>query len=126
MAANECIPLITPGESRTAFVEAAVTGKRFVAISGPMVGDKPQISPCPAGASAYGVAAYDRGAGDEVLVFKGAKMELPVTVGGAPVVAGTDCEVGAAGVAITRAAGIPVGKFLNDGAAGTDVFIELY
>lgn len=121
----DVVPFWTPGESLTCHVEAAVTGGRFVDISGPRVDGNPQISPAAPAGNAIGVAARDKGAGLKVMVFCAPGQIVPVRAGAA-LAAGQEVEVGAGGTAVPLAAGAAVGRAFDDAADATDCPIELY
>jgi hypothetical protein len=126
--ANESIPLYRPGADLTCLTTAAVTGKTFVNVSGPVIpasGTLTRVATAVAAAKALGVAAYDAASGAEVAVILGGHI-VPVTCGAA-VTAGAEVEVGTTGRAITLAAGKAVGKALSTTtAADTDLFVQLY
>lgn len=126
--ANESIPLYRPGADITCLTTAAVTGKTFVNVSGPVIpasGTLTRVATAAAAAKALGVAAYDAASGAEVAVLCGGQV-VPVTCGAA-VTAGAEVEVGTTGRAITLAAGKAVGKALSTTtAADTDLFVQLY
>lgn len=124
------MPDITPfeydHETFTAYCGAAVTGGRFVSISGPRTGELYTVGPAPAGDPILGVAARDKAMGQNVMVFRrGGGHTLPVTADGA-INAGDQVEVGANGKAKALAAGQAVGYALDDAADGTDARIFLY
>lgn len=126
--ANELIPYWLPGQTITCEAEAAVTGKRAVAISGPRVGGNPQVSPTATSEDLFGIAAYDAAAGDKVTVFVG-RLVLPMEASGA-ITAGDHLVLGAAGVVSTAAPGAGVtapviGIAVDDAADGDDVPVAL-
>lgn len=135
MPVNEAIAYYDAGEDITCHCEAAVTGKRFVAISDPMqagfaglastsAGGNPVVSPAGAGVKAFGVATYDAAIGAKVPVMRGHKV-VPVT-SGAAITAGAEVESDATGRAITLAAGKALGIALNTTtAAGQDTVVAL-
>ena len=132
---NECIPNYDSGEDLTGFCEAAVTGKRFVAISDPkkvasqalstgVDGGNIVVSPCGAAAKAIGVAGYDAAINTLVPVIRGHKV-VPMT-SGAAVTAGVEVESDSTGRAITLAAGKALGVALTTaGAADVDILVAL-
>jgi hypothetical protein len=121
--ANDAVPYFDPGDTFTAYCEAAVSGKRFVSISGPRVDGLPQISPTGAGAAAVGVASRDAALGGKVMV---ARVGIwPVVAGGA-ITAGDPIKADAAGEAIPQGgAGEILGYALDDAADGADVPVAL-
>lgn len=132
----EAIPFYEEGTRPTGHCEAAVTGKRFVAISDDIqgtgspgltdavTGGNIVISPCAAGAKAFGVASWDGAIGAKVTVLR-APLIVPVTAQGA-INAGAEVEVGTNGRALTIGAGIAAGVCLNTVADGEDAMIALY
>jgi hypothetical protein len=131
---NECIRYYSPGQDITAYVGAAVIGKRFVKVSanrqaGPALntsttGGNITIAPATAAGAVFGVAAWDGGTvGDLVDVRRGGV--VPVTADGA-IAAGARVEVGTAGKAATIASGIAVGYAVSGAADGDDAQIALY
>lgn len=126
MADNECIPYKEPGANVTGQATAAVTGKRFLAISGDLTDDGSlRVAPAAAAARAVGVAAYDAAVGAKVGVIRGSKMVVPVTAAGA-IAAGAEVEVGAAGQAVTHAAGVALGYVETAATTGQDARVVLY
>lgn len=130
---NECIPYYEPGSNITAKAEAAVTGKRFVAISDPMENDPETldatyVSPqggnvvvshaAAASPKVLGVASWDAGIGSRLVVIT-APRALPVTADGA-ITAGDLVEVGTAGKAKTLGAGNPAVGIALDTVADTE------
>lgn len=120
---NPCQPLYAEGRNITGRASAAVTGKRFVAISGNATDGIPACSPATAAGRIFGVAGYDGAAGETFPVIR--KGVVPVTASGA-IAAGDEVEVAAAGKAATHAAGVAVGEALFDAADGADAFVALY
>jgi hypothetical protein len=124
--ANECIPLFRPGADVTAQTSAAVTGKRFVNISANRDATTGLIvvGPCAAAARAWGVAAYDAPINSRVPVLRGKGSIVPVTAGGT-IAFGAMVEVDASQRAITLAAGVAVGRAIEAGTVGNDIYVEL-
>lgn len=116
-------PTHFPGDTVTCHAEAAVTGGRFVAITGPRVDGNYQVSHATAAGAKFGVAARDKGAGDKVMVIK--RGIVGVTAAAA-ITAGQEVEVGANGQAAVFAAGIKAGVACDDAALGELVLIDLY
>jgi hypothetical protein len=132
MALNESYPFRKPNNEATCTATAAITGKRFVAISAAptAIGDNPKVAPATAGLVGYGVAAGDAASGStEVLVHTGPGMEVPVTASGS-ITFNTEVEIvgtGAnAGKVQTLASGKAVGYAVSSAADGADVRIKLY
>lgn len=122
---NECIPLFDPGATPTCSPSAAVTGKRFVAISGATVGGLMRIAPCGAGLRAIGVAARDAAIGEPVHVYGNPGQIVPVKVGAGALTAGQEVQSDATGQAIVVAAGLRLGTIVDDAASGADGFVKL-
>src|SRR4051812_14984479 len=96
-----------PGRDVTAQATAAVTAKRFVAISGNRTaGGNLSVAPAAAAGRAFGVAKHDAAVGELVSVARGGVVR--VTAAGA-VAAGGAVQIGAGGTATTLAAGVAVG-----------------
>jgi hypothetical protein len=127
--ANESIPLYRPGADLTATVGAGgVTGKTFVDISaavGAATGANATVVTATAAGLTVGVASRDTTAGAKVHVLRGKGSIVPVTAGG-NIAVGAEVEVGASGRAVTINTGKARGRAWSAGAAGSDVFIELY
>ena len=126
--ANECIPLHEVGPL-TCVTTAAVTGKRFVGVSGaanPTTGVLTGVAHATAAAKALGVAVRDTASGGRVAVELRPGTIVPVTCSAA-ITAGAEVEVATGGKAVTKSAGVAVGQALSTtGAADTDVFVKLY
>lgn len=122
--ANDAVPYFDPADVTTALAEAAVTGKRFVAISGPRVDGLVQVSPTANLGPAYGVAMRDAGAGAKVGVAHVGVW--PVTASGA-IAAGDLIAADAVGRAKTAAGAgtVILGVALDDAADGADVPVRL-
>ena len=137
--ANECIPFYEDGDELTGYCTAAVTGKRFVMISGDRLsgpglvlsstdtsGGNYRIAPATAAGRIAGVAARDAAIGDTVLFLRGPGAGiLPVTAGAA-ITAFEEVEVGAGGTAVPLASGVAVGVAMSGAANGADAEIALY
>ena len=125
--ANECIPLFRPGADVTCLTTGAVTGKTFVDISATRDAATGlfKVATAAAGAKAFGVATYDAASGARVPVIAGPGHIVPVTAR-ATIAFGAEVEVGGTGGVITLASGKAVGKALEAGTNGNDIFIELY
>ncbi|MBD8477574.1 capsid cement protein [Microbacterium sp. CFBP 8794] len=125
---NETIPLYRPGDDVTATASGAITGKTFVDISAGVnaaAGTTLTVVTATAAGATVGVASRDTASGAKLHVLRGKGSVVPVTAGG-NIAVGADVEVGANGRAVTLAAGKPRGRAWSTGAAGSDVFIELY
>ena len=124
MATNPAVPYWDEGNTFTGHASAAVTGKRFVGISGPRTEGNPTVAHAAAASRAIGVAGYDAAADAKVTVYAAPGIVMPVEAGGA-ISAGDEVEVGANGTAVTQAAGVVVGTALDDAAQGDDVPVKL-
>ncbi|MEU4781034.1 DUF2190 family protein [Micromonospora sp. NPDC023633] len=123
--ANECIPFYEPGRRITGHATAAVTGCRFVGISGNRQADGSiSVAHATAAGKAFGVAAYDAATGEKVGILRGSGFIVPVTAAAA-LTAGQGVEVGANGQAAVLAAGIRVGTVVTAAGAGTLAQIAL-
>lgn len=119
----DCTPFWDEGDTLTCHAEVAVTGCRFVSISGPRVDGNPQVSPTAAGAEAFGVASRDKLAGEKVMVHRAATIVAPIEAG-AVLAAGDKVEAGAGGVAIVLAAGKQLGVAMDDCPLGGLALID--
>lgn len=126
--ANECIPLQEFGPI-TVTTSAAVTGKRFVSLSSavvPTTGVLASVAHATAAAYAVGVAVRDAASGARVAVEHRPGTIVPVTCSAA-VTFGSEVEVATGGKAVTKSAGIAIGRaWSTTSAADTDLFVELY
>ncbi|SHP53821.1 capsid cement protein [Mycobacteroides abscessus] len=125
--ANENVGVYEPGRDITGLASAAVTGKRFLKISGNRSTATGNISvaPADAGGRVCGVAKYDAASGAIVGVARGNSRVTHVTADGV-IAAFAEVEVGTAGKAKTKASGIAVGYALTAAADGADAEISLY
>lgn len=124
MPTNECTPYSETSDV-TFLATAAVTGKRFVAISAARTGEQYRMAHAAAGTKATGVATYDVASGAYGSIVGTPGRVVPVTAGGA-ITAGAEVEVGTTGQAITYSSGIKVGQALDTGSNGNDVRVKLY
>ncbi|MGV9827298.1 capsid cement protein [Gordonia sp. NPDC003429] len=113
-----------PGVDVTAAASAAVTARRFVAITGNRTATG-SLSAAHATAAGriVGVAKEDATTGALFGVARGGVVK--VTTSGA-VAAFAEVEVGANGTAVTKASGVAVGYALTGAASGADAEIHLY
>lgn len=124
----DMVPFHFPAQTLTCHASAAVTGRRFVNVTGAPTDDCPTVAHATT-ADALGVAAQDAAAGDKVTVFTCGHLEVEA---GAAVAAGARVTVDGVGRAITAtgAAGAVVafvGKATRAAAAAGDrisVFID--
>lgn len=141
MPANECIAFFDPGNDLNAQTTGAVTGSRFVAVSGviqagsaglasDVLGGNLLVAQCSvSGQKAIGVASMDAASGEKLEVIRGHKV-VPVTAGAA-MTAGDEVMTDASGRAITWSsaaseANRKLGTVLNSpGAAGQTAIVVL-
>lgn len=115
-----------PGADITAQATAAVTARRFLAVSGNRTdGGNVAVAPAAAGVRACGVAGNDAAIGELVRVVRGNSRVVKVLASGA-IAANDEVQVGANGTAATKAAGIAVGYAITGAADATDAEISLY
>lgn len=121
MATNPAVPFWDKAETITASAGTAVTGKRFVTITGARTDGKATVGHAAGTATtrALGVSAYDADAGNDVTVYKG-KQVMPVTAAVA-ITAGQLLYSAADGRATNVATGNVVAIAVDDAAAGDDV-----
>lgn len=133
--ANDCIPFYEPGGRITAHCAAAITGKRFVAISasrqsGPGLsatgdGGNYIVNAPAAGGRVFGVAMHDAPSGGKVTIVRGPGFVVPV-LAAAAIAVFAEVEVNATGAVITKASGVAVGFAVTAAANGADAEIALY
>lgn len=125
--ANDCIPFEEPGARITGHASAAVTGKRFLKVSGnrETTDNNVRVAHADAAGRIIGVAGFDAAINKKVTVIRGAGMIVPVTADGA-IAAFAEVEVGANGKAKTIGGGIPVGVCMTAVIDGADAQISLY
>lgn len=134
--ANDCIPYYEPGADLTAHCEAAVIGKRFVAISDPVQNPIAGLASTAVGGNivvslsgaddvkTIGVAAYDAAIGKKVGVKACHGIVVPVTAS-ANIATGALVTSDAVGKAIEAAdnAAIILGICLTAALSGADAMI---
>lgn len=121
------IGIADPGRDVTGRATAAVTSKRFLAITGPRSGGNVAVAHATAAGRVCGVAKYDAVSGDVVGVSRGNSRVTFVASGGtAPIAAFGEVEVGPAGTCVPHATGVAVGYAVTDCAVGADAEISLY
>ncbi len=123
--ANENPGVYEPGKDLTCHASAAITGKRFVAISGSRTGGNITVAHATAAGRAFGVSKYDAASGTKVGVHRGNSRVTFVTAQ-ANIAAGAEVEVGTNGQAVTKSAGIAVGFAVTAATTGNDAEISLY
>jgi hypothetical protein len=116
-----------PGATITGQATAAVTAKRFLAISGNRTaGGNIAVAPAAAAGRTCGVAGNDAAVGELVRVVRGGGRVVRVTASGAIAAAAAEVQVGANGTATTLAAGVAVGYAITGAADAADAEISLY
>ncbi|MCV7230674.1 capsid cement protein [Mycolicibacterium komossense] len=123
--ANEMLDVYSPGRDLTGRASSAVTGCRFLKITGNRTNGNIAVAHATAAGRACGVSKYDAAAGDKVGVARGKDRVVHVLASGA-IAAFAEVEVGAAGVAVTKNAGVAVGYALTGAADATLAEISLY
>lgn len=126
MATNPAVPFWDEGNTITARGSAAITGKRFVTVSGARIDDNPAVAHAAGTATtkALGVSARDAAVNEPVTVYSAPGLVMPVTTADA-LTAGAAVYSAADGRATTTATGVIVGYALDDAAPGTDALIKL-
>lgn len=129
--ANDLIPYFRPGQDITALATAAVTGKRFVRISGNRTsgpglsataeGSVYRAQHCDAALHPVGVSKYDAPLNGMFGIARGGI--VPVT-SGAAITAGQAVQSDANGKAIALAAGPKAGVAMS-GVGGADLDVEV-
>lgn len=125
--ANENVGVYKAGQDLTGTTSAAVTGKRFLRISGNRNTTNGTITVAHATAAGRicGVSNQDAASGATVGIHRGASRVTFVTASGA-IAAFAEVEVGTNGVAVTKSAGVAVGYAVTAAADGADAEISLY
>ncbi|GAC70734.1 capsid cement protein [Gordonia soli] len=123
--ANENVGVYEPGRDITGRASAAVTGKRFLKISGDRSSGNIAVAHADAGGRVAGVSKYDAASGDIVGVTRGNSRVTFVKAAG-NIAAFAEVEVGSAGQAITKASGVAVGYAVTAATSGADAEISLY
>lgn len=141
---NQCIPLDEPGHRLTVHASAALTGKRFCAISGAAqagyglqglaadpiaagIKSLPVAGAPTAAVRALGVAEHDIASGSQGVVLIGKGYVVPVTASNATITGGVEVEIAdTTGRVKTLASGIAVGLAMDSCAANADCPILLY
>lgn len=122
---NDNVGVYEPGRDITGRATAAVTGKRFVKISGNRSNGNIAVAHADAGGRIAGVSKYDAAIGAVVGVARG-NSRVTYVAAGAALAAFDEVEVGVDGKAIKLAAGTPVGYAITAAANNTDAEISLY
>lgn len=124
MPNNECIEFYPEARNITCRANGAVTGKRFVKVSGNRESDLIDVATCTAAAKAFGVAGYDA-ADNEIVPVKRGPAVVPVKCA-ANLTAGVEVESDASGQAIVLASGKALGIAVTGATSGDDAQIALY
>ncbi|MBX7453404.1 DUF2190 family protein [Mycolicibacterium sp. 3033] len=113
-----------PGADITAEATAAVTARRFLAISGNRAsGGNLSVAHATAAGRVFGVAVTDAASGDLVTVARDGVLKVDA---GGTIAAFAEVEVGTAGRVVTKASGIAVGYALTGASNNTVAEIALY
>lgn len=119
----DAVPLFDPSDVTTGVTSAAVTGCRFLRISGTRIDGLVQVAHVNAsGGRVYGLAVRDKAIGQAVGV---AHVGVWPVVAGAALTAGQDVQSDATGAAIPLAAGLRAGTVIEDVANGALGFVRL-
>ncbi|MSZ75516.1 MAG: DUF2190 domain-containing protein [Actinobacteria bacterium] len=121
---NEMYGIYEPGADITGHASAAVTGRRFLKVSGNRTDGNVAVNHATAGGRAFGVSKYSADSGKKVGVARGNSRVVQVDVVGT-VAAFGEVEVGANGTAIPKNAGVAVG-FVVTGVADAVGEVSLY
>lgn len=104
------------GEDVTCHAAGALTGGRFVRITGAPNGGNPTVNVPAAGGRTFGIASVDTASGGKVMVLRPEK--IVQVEAGATLNAGDLVEANAAGQAILRTTGIVQGEVVQGAASG--------
>ncbi len=119
----DSIPYFKPCDQITCHASAAVTGGRFVALSGAAVDGNPRVAPAGAASAVFGIAAQDAAIGEKVLV-ETAIGAIQDVFAPAALAAGAVVQSDATGGAIIRGVGVPAGRVVSDIAAGASGMVQ--
>lgn len=129
MAANPAVPFWDEANTFTGHAGAAITGKRFVVVSGARVADRIRVGHAASSATVkpVGVSAFDAASGAGVTVYNQPGIIVPVTAtgaitAGAPVFSVAD---GRATATNPGGTGIIAGWAMDDAVDGADAVIKL-
>lgn len=123
--ANENVGIYEPGADLTGVATGAITGKRFLAISGNRSNGNLAVAHATAAGRIAGVSRWDAAIGQLVGVARGSGRVIAVTAGG-NIAAFAEVEVGSNGQAVTKASGVAVGYAVTAATSGGDAEISLY
>jgi len=124
---NDLIPFKEDGERVTCTPSAAVTGKRFVSISGDKNADGTYtVAPTGAGGKVFGAATWDASTTQKVTVITVPSGYIVPIVASGVIAAGASVKSGALGVAVAAtAADKACGICLSGAVDGADAIIQL-
>lgn len=123
--ANENPDVYVPGQDITGHATTAVTGKRFVKITGNRTDGNVSVAHADAAGRVFGVTRYDAALNGKVAIARGNSRVTFVRATGV-IAAFAEVEVGANGTATTLAAGVAVGYAITGAVDGADAEISLY
>lgn len=127
--ANENPGVYEPGQDLTGHCSAAVTGKRFLAITGSRQtadgSNNITVAHATAASRVCGVSDRDAASGGKVGIKRGNSRVVFVNAGGT-IAAFAEVEVGSNGQAVTKSAGVAVGYAVTAATSGNDAEISLY
>jgi hypothetical protein len=127
--ANENPGIYAPGQDLSAHCSGAVTGKRFLAITGNRQtadgSNNITVAHATAAGRVCGVSKYDAASGGKVGVARGNSRVTLVNAGG-NIAAFAEVEVGTNGQAVTKSSGVAVGYAVTAATSGDDAEISLY
>lgn len=117
-------PFFLPAHDLTLRANAAITGRRFVALVAGVneVEGLAQAAHCGAGLKAFAVSARDAAIGADVMGFRDGVVEVTA---GAALAHGQGVQSDATGQAIVLAAGVRLGTVMADAANGAPAKIAL-
>ncbi len=127
---NPNVGVYEPGRDLTGRASTAVTGKRFLKITGDRasVGGNIAVAHADLGGRVCGVSKYDAAVAAVIGVARGNSRVTFVATppAGTALVAFAEVEVGAGGTAVARGTGIAVGYTVTGSAVGVDAEVSLY
>lgn len=130
MATNTAVPFWDEGNTITCHASAAVTGRKFVSISGARVEGNPRVAHVAQGVNGktpLGVAGYDAPSGGKVSVYSAPGIVMPVIA--AVAITANDLIYSTADGSATNvspgAGAIPAGKALDDAVIGAECPVKL-
>jgi len=125
---NENVGIYEPGRDLTGRASTAVTGKRFLKITGNRAsGGNIAVAHADAGGRVCGVSKYDAAVGAVIGVARGNSRVTFVATppAGTALAAFAEVEVGANGTAVARTTGIAVGYTVTGTTVGADAEVSL-